>query len=423
MLSQASRAILTSKTPLVICGGGERYSGAGEALAQFCEAFHIPFGETQAGKSAVSWDNSWNMGGIGATGGLAANLLAKDADLVIGIGTRYTDFTTSSKWLFRNPDVQFLNINPGAFHAGKLDGIQVIADAKVALTALTKQLQSAGYHSGYSGEPSLAKAQWTTEINRLFATDYLAPGFKPEVAGHLDDKLGDYEKELGATLTQTAVLGCMQTEIDENSVVVGSSGSLPGDMQRIWLPRKVETYHMEYGYSCMGYEICGALGVKIAVPESEVYAMVGDGSFIMLHSELVTSLQMNHKIIIMLFDNAGFGCINNLQMSHGMGSFGTEFREGNTANGKVMRIDYAKIAEGYGAKGYRVNTLSELREAIADAKQQKSTVLLDIKVLPKTMTDGYESWWNTCAASVSQKESIRAVYEEVMQKRSEARKY
>jgi len=423
MLSDAIKLISSSKKPLIICGGGVRYSGAGAVLAVFCEKFNIPFAETQAGKSALPWDNRYNMGGLGVTGGLAANRMAKDADLIIGIGTRYTDFTTGSKWLFQNPGCRFLNINPSPFHAGKLDGVRITADAKTALTAIEAPLSAAGWRTGYKDEFDIAKREWTNEINRLFATNSKSTGFKPEVSGHLDEKLPDYTRAIDAALTQTEVLGRLQELMDPDAVVVGSSGSLPGDMQRIWLPKQAETYHMEYGYSCMGYEICGALGVKIAEPGREVYAMVGDGSFLMLHSELITSLQMGHKIVILLFDNAGFGCINNLQMSNGMGSFNTEFRYGNAPDGEVMYIDYAKVAEGYGAKSWRVKTLDELDRAIKEAKTEPSSVLIDIKVLPKTMTDGYEAWWNTGTASVSQGQAGQVAYAEVIKKRGEAKKY
>ncbi|MGI5898728.1 MAG: 3D-(3,5/4)-trihydroxycyclohexane-1,2-dione acylhydrolase (decyclizing) [Christensenellales bacterium] len=421
MLQEAVDAINNSKKPLVICGGGVRYSGAALAMQSFCEKYDIPFVETQAGKSALPWSHPLNMGGVGVTGGLAANLLAKEADLIIGIGTRYTDFTSSSKWIFQNPDVRFLNINPSRFHAGKLDAIQIVADAKAALNALTGAL--AGYNSAWGAAPFFAKEKWQAEMGRLFSTDASSEGFTPEVKGHLDDRLCDYESSTGATLTQTEVLGRLQELMAPNSVVVGSSGSLPGDMQRIWLPKEPETYHMEYGYSCMGYEICGAVGVKIACPDQEVYAMVGDGSFLMLHSELITSLQMGHKINVILFDNAGFGCINNLQMSHGMGSFATEFRYGNELSGGVMSIDYAKVAEGYGAASYQVKTIDELAAAFKDAARQKRSTLIDIKVLPKTMTEGYESWWNTGAASVSSSDEQKKTYEDVVRHRSEARKY
>lgn len=423
MVEDAVQAIFSAKKPFIICGGGVRYSEAGEALAQFCSDFYIPFGETQAGKSALPYDNPYNLGGIGVTGGSAANRTAKEADLIIGVGTRFTDFTTASKSLFQNPDVRFLNINPSAFHAGKMDGIQVIADAKAGLEAISSSLKRVSYRSAYADAFVQAKEEWNQEIKRLFQAEYREEGFTPEVSGHLDDQLAAYVRALGSCLTQTQVLGELQSLLDDDAVVVGSSGSLPGCMQRIWLPKRSGTYHMEYGYSCMGYEICGALGVKLAEADKEVYAMTGDGSFLMLHSELITSVQMGLKINVVVFDNSGFGCINNLQMSNGMGSFSTEFRMGNQAQGGIMVMDYARVAEGYGVKAYSVKNLEELRLAVKDAKMQKGSVLFDIKVLPKTMTNGYEAWWNVGAASVTSKaEGIRA-YDAKMEGLQKARKY
>ncbi len=423
MIRDAVDAIKASKKPFIICGGGVRYSEAWDSLKEFTQKYNIPFGETQAGKSALPYDFPLNMGGVGVTGGLAANLIAKEADLVIGIGTRFTDFTTGSKSLFQNPNVKFLNINQSYFHAGKLDGIKVIADAQEGIKAISKELEKINYKSEYTSEYKEAKEKWNKEMDRLFAVKYSGENFKPEVSGHLDDKLPEYVKALDSSLTQTEVLGELQNLLDPDAVVVGSSGSLPGCMQRVWLPKEKNTYHVEYGYSCMGYEICASLGVKIAEEDKEVYSMVGDGSFLMLHSELITSIQSGKKINVVLFDNSGFGCINNLQMGNGMGSFGTEFRFGNVATGDIMTIDYAKVAEGYGAKTYKITTIEQLREAVADAKKQIKSVLFDIKVLPKTMTNGYEAWWNTGNASVSKKESIKDAYKIKMENFNKARKY
>lgn len=424
---EAAELIMKSKKPLLICGGGVRYSEASDSFISFAEEFNIPFGETQAGKSAIEWDHPLNLGGIGVTGNLSANLIAKDADLVIGVGTRYTDFTTSSKYLFQNENVKFISINVSEFHANKLDSLPVVADAKLALDALKEVLKEKNYKSGYTDEIKDAKEKWAKELDRLFSIEYTGEGFKPEIAGHIDHVLPEFHQDTGSVLTQTRVLGELDKLLPEDAIVVGSSGSLPGDLQRVWRPKVRNTYHMEYGYSCMGYEIAASLGAKLACPDKEVYAMVGDGSFLMLHSEMITSLQENKKINILLFDNMSFGCINNLQMSNGMGSFGTEFRyrneESNKLDGKLMRIDYAKIAEGYGAKAYRVTTVEELRAAIEDSKKQDVTTLIDIKVLPKTMTDGYESWWRVGVASQSEKEAIKEAYRDMEEHVKKARKY
>ncbi|PFY73893.1 3D-(3,5/4)-trihydroxycyclohexane-1,2-dione acylhydrolase (decyclizing) [Bacillus wiedmannii] len=426
-LADAVEMIKRKKKPVMICGGGVRYAEAAEELKQFAETFHIPFGETQAGKSAIESSHPYNLGGIGVTGNIAANTIAKEADLVIGIGTRFTDFTTASKQLFQNEEVEFLNINISEFHANKLDALKVIADAKEALLALIEELQVMDYRSSYTVEIADAKEAWETELSRLHNIRFTGQDFTPEVEGHFDGKLNEYVDALGSQLTQTAVIGQINTLLDEDAIIVGAAGSLPGDLQRMWASRKPNTYHMEYGYSCMGYEVAGALGAKLAEPSKEVYAMVGDGSYQMLHSELVTSLQENKKINILLFDNSGFGCINNLQMGNGMGSFGTEFRyrnqETRKLDGAIMKIDFAASAAGYGVKTYHVTSLEQLQEALIDAKKQTFSTLIDIKVLPKTMTNGYESWWHVGVAEVSKSQSMQAAYESKVSNLQQARSY
>lgn len=426
-IERAVEVLKTKKKPLLICGGGVRYSEAAEAFKNFAEKFHIPFGETQAGKSAIVWDHPLNLGGIGTTGCLSANLIAKEADVIIGVGTRYTDFTTASKWLFQNPEVDFININVAEFDAYKLDAIKVVADAKVALEALEEELAKVGYRSAYTTEIAEAKEKWGQELNRLFNIQYTGEDFKPEVAGHIDHVLKEFGEQTGSFLTQTRVLGILDEILDKDGIVVGSSGSLPGDLQRVWRPKEPNTYHMEYGYSCMGYEVNAALGAKMAEPDKEVYAMVGDGSYMMLHSELPTSIQEGQKINVILFDNMSFGCINNLQMGHGMGSFVTEFRYRNCETGKLdgplVPIDFAKNAEAYGCKTYTVKTEEELRAAIEDSKKQRVSTLIDIKVLPKTMTEGYESWWRVGLAGVSKNENMRKIYEDLQKEIKIARQY
>ncbi|MCU5489407.1 3D-(3,5/4)-trihydroxycyclohexane-1,2-dione acylhydrolase (decyclizing) [Bacillus sp. FSL K6-0273] len=426
-LLDAVEMIKRKKKPVMICGGGVRYAEVAEQLKQFAEAFRIPFGETQAGKSAIESNHPYNLGGIGVTGNLAANTIAKEADLVIGIGTRFTDFTTASKQLFQNKEVEFLNINISEFHANKLDALKVIADAKEALLALIDELQAIDYQSSYTVEIADAKEAWEKELARLHNVCFTDQDFKPEVEGHFDENLNEYVDALGTQLTQTAVIGQINTLLDEDAIIVGAAGSLPGDLQRMWAANKPNTYHMEYGYSCMGYEVAGALGAKLAEPSKEVYAMVGDGSYQMLHSELVTSLQENKKINVLLFDNSGFGCINNLQMGNGMGSFGTEFRyrnqETRKLNGAIMKIDFAASAAGYGVKTYRVTSIEQLREALIDAKKQTVSTLIDIKVLPKTMTNGYDSWWHVGVAEVSNSQSVQAAYESKVSNLQKARSY
>jgi 3D-(3,5/4)-trihydroxycyclohexane-1,2-dione acylhydrolase (decyclizing) len=423
-LADAVKLIKSKKKPIIVCGGGVRYSEAAEALSTFAEKFNIPFGETQAGKSALPYENLMNLGGIGVTGNSAANTIAKDADLVIGIGTRFTDFTTASKSLFQNPDVDVLTINVSEFDAYKLGATRLVADAKTALIELTDLLE--GYKASYTNEVVDAKKEWAIELDRLFNITY-SEEFKAEVAGQLDHVLKEFYEQTKSCLTQTKALGILDKYLDDDAIIVGASGSLPGCLQRVWRPKKANTYNMEYGYSCMGYEISGALGAKLAAPKQEVYAMVGDGSFMMLHSELVTSLQERQKINVVLFDNMTFGCINNLQMGNGMGSFGTEFRyrEESTGllSGGLMPIDFAKVAEGYGCKTYSVTNEEEFYAAIEDSKKQTVSTLIDVKVLPKTMTDGYGSWWHVGIPAVSENEAVQKSHDEMIDDLKKARKY
>ncbi|NCD34321.1 MAG: 3D-(3,5/4)-trihydroxycyclohexane-1,2-dione acylhydrolase (decyclizing) [Spartobacteria bacterium] len=426
MLHDAVELITSKRRPLLVCGGGVRYSDAAEAFKTFAETFCIPFGETQAGKSALPYSHELNLGGIGTTGCLAANLIAKETDLVIGVGTRYTDFTTASKSLFQNPEVAFLNINIGGFDAMKLDGTPMRADAKTALQSLTEVLSEVGYCSSYTTEIEDARKAWANELDRLFHIDYTGEGFVPEVAGHLDHTLPEFAALTGCHLTQTRALGILDEYLDDDAVVVGASGSLPGDLQRVWRPKVADTYHMEYGYSCMGYEVNAALGAKMAVGDQEVYAMVGDGSYMMLHSELATSIQERQKINVLLFDNNSFGCINNLQMGTGMGSYGTETRfrsESGQLDGDFVPVDFAMNAAAYGCKTYTVRNDAELIAAIADSKNQTVSTLIDIKVFPKTMTHGYESWWRAGVAEVAEKASILAADAEMKDMISKSRHY
>lgn len=428
MLDDALALLVGKRKPLLICGGGVRYSGAAQALQAFAERFGIPFAETQAGKSAIVSAHPLNMGGIGETGTIAANRLAKEADLIIGVGTRYSDFTTASKWLFQNPDVQFLNLNVGAFDVQKLDGVQVLADAQVALQALTGQLESRDYRAAWGDAPRAARAELDAEVDRVYAVEYQPEDFVPEINDHMDPAvLRDFIELTGSCLTQSRVLGILNQNLPADAVIVAAAGSLPGDLQRAWRSTGVDTYHVEYGYSCMGYEVNAALGVKLAQPQREVFALVGDGSYMMLHSELATSIQERRKINIVLLDNMTFGCINNLQMEHGMNSFGTEFRFRNEETGQLdgdfVPVDFAMSAAAYGCKTYKVSTAEQLLEALADAQRQTVSTLIDIKVLPKTMIHKYLSWWRVGVAEVSTTGTTAQVYEKLNQQLAKARQY
>lgn len=411
--------IKESKKPVIIVGGGAKYSQAGDILRQLSETHEIPLVETHAGKSTVAHSFENNLGGTGILGTSAANKAIDNADLIIGVGTRYTDFTTSSKTAFDYDRTKFLNINVGRMHAYKFDAFQVVGDAKVSLEMMAKVLGN--YRASFGSQLSEWKKEWEQERERLHNVTFNRTAFKPEIDGHFSQEvMNEYADSLKTEYTQTDAFITMNDTVEEGSIVVASAGSLPGDMQRLWETDTENTYHLEYGYSCMGYEVAGALGAKLAEPEREVYAVLGDGSFLMLHTELVTALQYKQKINVMLFDNSGYGCINNLQMSNGGGSYNCEFRD---ADHNIMAIDYAKVAEGYGAKTYRVTTRDELIAAIEDAKKQTVSTLIDIKVLPKTMTDGYGGWWNVGVSEVSETEAVVQAAQERAEKLQDAWKY
>ncbi len=422
-LEDLVRLICESKKPMIICGGGVRYSEAGAVLEAFADKFKIPFAETQAGKSACRSSHPYNLGGVGVTGNLAANTIARDADLIISIGSRLSDFTTGSKELYSK--TKMVAINVSSFDAGKMDATMVIGDAKVTLELASKVLEEKGYVSGYGKEIENAKRSWDEEYGRLAIYRY-GENFRPIIKARNESSIEEFHEMTGGEVTQTSAIALIRETIDENAIIVGASGSLPGDLQRMWTTDCKDAYQMEYGYSCMGYEIAAALGAKLAMPEQEVYSMCGDGAFLMMHSEFITSLQENRKINVLLFDNCGFGCINNLQMGNGIGSLATEFRyrdEEGKLNGNMIPIDYAAVGAGYGAKTYTVRNLEELKAALEDAKKQTVSTLIDIKVLPKTMTDGYVSWWNVGLASTTGVEAQKDAYDKLMENRKNARQY
>jgi len=401
---RAAERIAGKKRPLLVAGGGVHYAGATEELRAFAEAFGIPVAETQAGKSALAWNHPLHVGAIGVTGTLAANRLAKEADVVIGVGTRYSDFTTASKSAFAFPDVEFVNLNVSAPDAVKLDGVALTGDAKLGLKALAEALGGLGYRSGYGdGEIAEWKRRWDAEVDRLYA------------ANHPDG------------LAQTRALGVIQEAIEPNAVIVNAAGSLPGDLHRLWRSSAPKSYHMEYGFSCMGYEIAGAFGAALAEPDRAVYAFVGDGSYLMLHSELVTSLQEGVKMTILLFNNHGFQCIRSLQRANGSDGFGNEFRYRDPATGALsgdyMPIDFAAHARSLGAKAYKAATEEELKEALAQAKRETTTTLVEIAVVPGTHTDGYESWWNVGVPEVSVSEGVLAAHRGMRAKLQTAKPY
>ncbi|KHF40900.1 3D-(3,5/4)-trihydroxycyclohexane-1,2-dione acylhydrolase (decyclizing) [Halalkalibacter okhensis] len=419
-LKGAAKLIKASKKPLIVVGGGAKYSEARDILVEFSEKYNVPLVETQAGKSTIEHSFKNNLGGLGITGTLAANKAAQQADLVIGVGTRYTDFATSSKTIFNFDESKFLNVNISRMQAYKLDGYQVVADARTTFEALTPMLE--GYVSEFGDTITELKEEWLAERDRLSKITYSREDFVPEIKDHFSQEvMNEYADALGTEFAQTTALLTINDTIDPDSIIICAAGSLPGDLQRLWHSSVPNTYHLEYGYSCMGYEVSGTLGLKLAEPSKEVYTIVGDGSFLMLHSEFVTAIQYNKKINVLLFDNSGYGCINNLQMDFGGGSYFCEFR---TDDNQILNVDYAKVAEGYGAKAYRANTEEELKAALEDAKKQDCSTLIEMKVLPKTMTDGYEgSWWNLGVSEVSDREGIQKAYELKQEKLKNAKQY
>lgn len=402
-LDQAKEVIEHAKQPLLIVGGGAKYSEAQKEIIEFMKNTGMPMVETQAGKSTILSEEIYNLGGLGVTGNSAANKYAKNADVIIGIGTRYSDFTTSSKTAFDFENTKFVNINVNRVDAYKLDATQVVGDAKESIRALNTLLQNVKFN--LSETINELNKEWQEEYSRLTTIDIEKDDYKPEIEGHFSEEhFESYKASLNTLLPQTNVLSQINNQIDADGIVVAAAGSLPGDLERLWQSKSFNSYHMEYGYSTMGYEIAGALGAKLAETDKEVYALVGDGSFLMLHTELITALQYDKKINIILFDNSGYGCINNLQMGNGSDSFCTELV---TDNEEIMTIDYAKVAEGYGAKSYKVNSYDELKDALEASKNDKKSTLIDIKVLPKTMTDGYESFWHVGVSETSQKENVK----------------
>ncbi|WP_433707768.1 3D-(3,5/4)-trihydroxycyclohexane-1,2-dione acylhydrolase (decyclizing) [Paenibacillus illinoisensis] len=401
-IERAAEQLARGRKPLLVAGGGVLYSEASVQLAAFAEAFGIPVAETQAGKSALSWDHPLNVGAIGVTGSLAANRLAREADVVIGVGTRFSDFTTASRSAFQHPEVTFINLNLNGMDAAKLGGEAILADAREGLQALQTAMQKRGYRSGYGpSEVADLRGEWNREVDRL------------------------YELKHEAGLAQTTAVGIINRNIDPSSIIVCAAGSLPGDLHRLWRAAAPKTYHMEYGFSCMGYEVSGAFGAALAEPNREVYAMVGDGSYLMLHSELVTSLQEQKKFTILLFNNNGFQCIHNLQREHGSDGFGNEFRyresESGRLTGDYLPMDFAAHARSLGAQAYRAETAEQLEQALRDARNESVTTLIEIPVVPGTNAGGYESWWNVGVPEVSTEEKVVSAHHAMQASRAKAK--
>jgi 3D-(3,5/4)-trihydroxycyclohexane-1,2-dione acylhydrolase (decyclizing) len=395
LLGRAVEWIRAARKPLIIAGGGVIYSEAGPALARLVEQTGIPVGETMAGKGALPWNHPQNLEALGATGTPGANIMAREADLVIAIGTRLSDFTTASKTAFQNPDVRFININVAEFDAYKHAAMPLIADARVTLEELREALADKGTNyrvdDDYASRISSFKEQWAAEVQRLF------------------------ERRVGPPVSQSEVIGIVNSFSRPHDVVVCAAGSLPGDLHKLWRTQDPKGYHLEYGNSCMGYEIAGGLGVKMADPAREVYVMVGDGSYLMMSTEIVTALQEGYKLNIVLLNNYGFSSIGGLSQALGSGGFGTDYRSRGADSGQLdgaqLRVDFAANAASLGAHVIRATTRDDLQRALEEARGEERTTVIVIEVDKEMRVPGYESWWDVPVAEVSEMDSVRRARE------------
>lgn len=405
-LKQAAQWIRSSHRPLIVAGGGVIYSEATEILRRLVEQTGIPVGETMAGKGSLTYDHPSNLGAIGVTGTSAANRIAKNADLVIGIGTRYSDFTTTSKTAFQHPDVRFINVNVAEFDAYKHYALPVVGDARVTLEELIGLLD--GYHldENYQAKIRQLHAEWDAEVERIYAIR---------------------NKPLPS---QGELIGAVNEMSDPDGVMVCAAGSLPGDLHKLWRARHPKNYHLEYGYSCMGYEIAGGLGIKMADPNREVYVMVGDGSYLMLSADIMTSVQEGYKLIIVLMDNQGFKSIGSLSRSFGQQGFGTRFvypkngvLPGDEAGDDVqaLPVDLAMNARSLGAYVIECKTYEDFTAALREAKKTDRTTVIYIQNDRYVSVPGYESWWDVPVAEVSEMESVQAARKEWEKMRAKER--
>jgi len=397
LLAQAAALIRQAKKPLIVAGGGVLYSEASRALANFAAATGIPVCETQAGKGSLPYDHPQQLGAVGVTGTPGANIVAREADLVIGIGTRYSDFTSASKTAFQNPAVRFININVAEFDAYKHAALPLTGDARATLEELQSAVAGYQIEKNYAARIATFRADWEKEVERIYAVRKTPP------------------------LSQGEVIGALNSFTEASDILLCAAGSLPGDLHKLWRTRQPGGYHMEYGYSCMGYEIAGGLGAKMANPKREVYVMVGDGSYLMMAQEIVTSLQEGVKLNIVLLDNHGFSSIGGLSRGSGNEGMGTNYRyrRGEKYDGDALPVDFAANAASLGAFTIRAKTHDEFRHALAAARKQERTSVVVVETSYDDRVPGYESWWDVPIAEVSERDSVRAArkkYEEARKK-------
>jgi 3D-(3,5/4)-trihydroxycyclohexane-1,2-dione acylhydrolase (decyclizing) len=396
LVERAVQWVRVAKKPLIVAGGGVLYSEASQALANFAQATGIPVCETQAGKGTLPYDHPQQLGAVGVTGTPGANIMAREADLILGIGTRYSDFTSASKTAFQNPSVRFININVAEFDAYKHAALPLTGDARMTIAELHRALGDYSVDESYRGKIQDFRTRWENEVDRIYGTRQAPP------------------------ITQGEVIGVVNNFTKASDIVVCAAGSLPGDLHKLWRTRQPGGYHMEYGFSCMGYEIAGGLGAKMADPSREVYILVGDGSYLMMAQEIVTSLQEDFKLNIVLLDNHGFSSIGGLSRACGNEGMGTNYRyrRGEKYDGEILPVDFAANAASLGAWTVRAHTAEELKAALVSAQKQPRTSVVVVETSYDDRVPGYESWWDVAIAEVSERESVKAA----RQKYEEARK-
>jgi 3D-(3,5/4)-trihydroxycyclohexane-1,2-dione acylhydrolase (decyclizing) len=385
LLGRALEWIRAAERPLIVAGGGVIYAGATDALAALAAATGIPVAETQAGKSALRWDHPSAVGAVGVTGTPIAIALAHQADLVIGIGTRYSDFTTASKTGFQHPDVRFININIAEFDAFKHSGLPLVADAKVTLEALHEGLAGHRVSAAYSDKITAGAKAWNDQVQAV------------------------YDFRHAPLLSQGEVVGAVEAAAGESGIVLCAAGSLPGDLHKLWRAKDRKSYHMEYGYSCMGYEVAGGLGVKMAAPDREVFVMVGDGSYLMMAQEVVTAVQEGIKMVIVLLDNHGYASIGALSAGLGSDGFGTRYRHRTSTglDGEVLAVDFVQNAQSMGALATRASSYQELVQALETAKAADRTSVIVVEVDREHRVGGCGAWWDVPVAEVSEQSAVQ----------------
>jgi 3D-(3,5/4)-trihydroxycyclohexane-1,2-dione acylhydrolase (decyclizing) len=389
-LARAVEVLRSARKPLIVAGGGVIYSEATDTLRRFVETTGIPVADTQAGKGSLAWDHPCAVGGVGATGSPVANALAREADVVLGIGTRYSDFTSASRTAFQNPDVRFVNLNVAAFDSAKHAGVPLVADARAGLEAMAEPLRDYRVDDAYTARARELTGDWRQVVDRAYHL-----GHRPLPA-------------------QTEIIGALNELMGERDVVVQAAGSMPGDLQMLWRSRDPKQYHVEYGYSCMGYEIAGGLGARMADPSREVVVLVGDGSYLMMAQEIVTAVAEHIKLTIVLVQNHGFASIGALSESMGSQRFGTSYRYRNPStgllDGDVLPVDLAANAGSLGARVLRAKTVEEFRAAFEQAKASEVTTVVHVETDPLAPVPSSQSWWDVPVSQVSALESTQKAH-------------